>query len=238
MKSTTHFYVEVSEIGANQILVTGDVAHPNSYRVSRAGTQMARRFAQRRADQHRTARCSNVRVMRSWPDRSPAGRLDFSNLRGDASRDTRLENGDIVFVPPRGPQVRVAGAVLRPATYEFAGTETVGEVIRLAGGFKENADQRRVQIERLVPVSERTTPGSDRRIVDVAEDFFATSRVYSRNVVARPRSSGCRSHRVVVQRQQWTPGLVAFSPSTHLFDALRRAGGLKPDSYLGLVLSW
>src|SRR3712207_8191879 len=36
--------------------------------------------------------------------------------------------------------------------------------------------------------------------------------------------------------RSWTPGLVGFTPGMRLSEALRLAGGLKPDAYLGQVL--
>ena len=38
--ATTRFYIDVSQMGTNQVFVNGDVEHPDSYRVSRAGTVM------------------------------------------------------------------------------------------------------------------------------------------------------------------------------------------------------
>lgn len=43
-------------------------------------------------------------------------------------------------------------------------------------------------------------------------------------------------NQVEVTGNVWTPGRVGFRPGMRLSDALRRAGGLKPDSYLGQVL--
>ena len=104
-------------------------------------------------------------------------------LRGDASRDVRLESNDVIFVPPRGPQTRIAGAVLRPATYELKPGQTLAEAIQMAGGFTESADRRRIFIERIVPPAERTTAGSDRRVVDVPSDLFDSAPVRPGDVI-------------------------------------------------------
>ncbi len=42
--------------------------------------------------------------------------------------------------------------------------------------------------------------------------------------------------RVTVSGDVWTPGAQGFSPGMRLSDALKLAGGLKPDAYLGSVL--
>ena len=51
----------------------------------------------------------------------------------------------------------------------------MGAVITLAGGFRPEADYRRVQIERIVPPADRTAPGADRRVFDVESDMMVRS---------------------------------------------------------------
>jgi polysaccharide export outer membrane protein len=72
-------------------------------------------------------------------------------LRGDATADARLQPGDVIFVPPVGPTVAVAGEVRRPAIYELRGERGIADLIALAGGFTANADRTTVKLERVVP---------------------------------------------------------------------------------------
>src|SRR5690606_16335345 len=85
-------------------------------------------------------------------------------VRGNASGDVRLENGDRIFVPPVRSQVRVEGAVRRPAIYETKSGETLRDVLAFAGGFRSDALVRRIQIDRIVPPSEQR-PGFYRTLV-------------------------------------------------------------------------
>src|ERR1041384_2345434 len=86
----------------------------------------------------------NIQIRRG---QATVGVLDVYDylVRGDASKNVRLEAGDVVFVPPHGRRARVVGAVLRPATYELRQGETIADLIRTAGGFTANADPGRVQ---------------------------------------------------------------------------------------------
>src|SRR5215471_9076344 len=171
----TRFYVDVGTMGANQIFVHGDVKHPGSYRVSRAGTVMTALY--KAGGPTNSGSMRDVQVRRGGQLDATLDVYDYA-LKGDASNDLRLENGDIVFVPSRGPQVRVAGAVLRPATYEAKDNQSVASMIRAAGGFSEVADRRRVQIERVVPPSERTTAGRDRNVIDVPAELLEAAPVH------------------------------------------------------------
>src|SRR2546422_3750044 len=76
-------------------------------------------------------------------------------LRGDTRSDIRLETGDVVFVPVHGRRVQISGAVRRPATYELGPGETLLELVRVAGGFRADAELRRVTIHRILPVADR-----------------------------------------------------------------------------------
>ena len=42
-------------------------------------------------------------------------------LKGDRSRDIRLQSGDTIFIPAAGPQVALGGAVTHPGIYELRG---------------------------------------------------------------------------------------------------------------------
>ena len=231
--ATTRFYVDVAQMGANQVYVHGDVMRPGAYRISRAGTVMTALYQSGGPTANGTMR--GVRVMRGGHLAATLDVYDYA-LHGDAGNDLRLENGDIVFVPPRGPQVRVAGAVLRPATYETKATQTVADVIRAAGGFAERADQRRVQIRRIVPPTERTTAGRDRVIIDVPPELIESAPVRGGDVILVPVIAGRVTSRVTVAGDVWSPGSIGFAPGMSLYDALRRVGGLKPDAFLGDVL--
>jgi polysaccharide export outer membrane protein len=231
--ATTRFYIDVASMGANQIFVNGDVKEPGSYRMSRAGTVMNALYLAGGPTENGSMRA--VQVKRNGETVATLDVYDYA-LNGDAAHDVRLETNDVVFVPPRGPQVRIAGAILRPATYEIKPGQTVTEAVRLAGGFTETADRRRVFIERIVPPEQRTTAGTDRRVVDVPSDLFDSAPVRGGDVIRVVEISRRLATRIDVKGNVWTPGMVEFSPGMHLSDALRRAGGLKPDSYLGQVL--
>jgi protein involved in polysaccharide export with SLBB domain len=140
-----------------------------------------------------------------------------------------------VFVPPRGGQIRVSGAVLRPATYELKNGQTLADVVEMAGGFTPQADRRRIQVERIVPPDQRGATGSDRRMADFSAELLATAPALGGDIIRVVEVPNRVAMRVNVRGSVWTPGALGYSPGMTLFDALRRAGGLRPDSYLGEV---
>ena len=230
--ASTRFYLDLGQMGTNQVYVNGDVVHPNSYRVSRASTVLTALYMAGGPTSRGSLR--RVEVRRNGQVAATLDVYDYA-LHGDASKDIRLENGDIVFVPPRGGEVRIAGAVLRPATYELKSGQSLSEAIDMAGGFTPAADRRRIQVERIVPPDKRGSSGTDRGWRTFRPSF---SRRRRRSAATSFESSKFRTRvasRVNVRGSVWTPGALGFAPGMTLFDALRRAGGLRPDSYLGDV---
>jgi polysaccharide biosynthesis/export protein len=233
----THFSLNVSRVGTNQVIVTGDVAQPNAYAVSRAGTAMDALYKAQGPTERGSLR--NVQVRRGS---QTVGVLDVYDylIHGNASKDLRLENGDVIFVPPHGPRARVVGAVLRSATYELKPGESVADLIQMAGGFTAEADPGRVQIERIIPPAQRRGLGTARQIIEVPRALFTNGAVSEAtiedgDVVHVGEVPGHLAARVAVEGNVWSPGEIGFVPGMTLTDALRRAGGLRPDTYLGQV---
>ncbi|MEM3553597.1 MAG: SLBB domain-containing protein [Candidatus Bathyarchaeia archaeon] len=71
-------------------------------------------------------------------------------LKGDKSKDVMLQAGDIVFVPPCGPLVGIAGNVKRPAVYELKDKFDLETLINMAGGIIPSGYIQHVQVERIV----------------------------------------------------------------------------------------
>ena len=236
--ATTHFTVTVSKLRSNQIFVNGDVEHPGSYRISSAGTALTALYAAGGPSDIGSLR--KISVRRGGKTVATLDVYDYL-LRGDASGDVRLENGDVVFVPVHGAYVRIAGEVNRPATYELKEGETLADLINAAGGFSATAGRQRLQIERITPPSQRSGAGRDRVVLEVTSDQLAGGNVPALRVeagdVVRVEPVDLRvRNRIAVAGNVWLPGTQGFTAGMTLSQALRRAGGAKPDSYLGEVL--
>jgi protein involved in polysaccharide export with SLBB domain len=236
--ATTHFYITPARLGSNQIFVTGDVLQPGSYRISSAGTALTALYAARGPSDNGSLR--RVLVRRGGMAVDTLDVYDYL-LNGNSANDVRLTSGDLIFVPIHGGRVRIVGEVARPATYEIKPGETLSDALRFAGGFTAAAATRRVQIERIVPPGQRPLGGRDRVVTDVVSDQLTTGNAPAVSVlpgdVIRVFSVASRvRNRIYVRGNVWAPGSQGIAPGTRLSDALRVAGGVKPDVYLGQVL--
>jgi len=234
--ATTRFSISVARLRSNQIFVVGEVARPGSYRVSAAGTALTALYAAGGPTMNGSLRAVQIRR-----NGRTVGTIDLYDylLRGDASRDARLLNGDIVFVPIHTGRVRVIGEVVRPGTYEVGQSGSLSEIVRAAGGLLPTAARSRIQIDRLTPVRDRSRPGSDRAVLDVAgtdSGEIPALALVNGDIVHVLKVADRVRNRVIVRGNVFTPGLVGMTGGMRLSDAIRKAGGLKPDTYLGQVL--
>ncbi|HYW49027.1 MAG TPA: SLBB domain-containing protein, partial [Gemmatimonadaceae bacterium] len=234
--ATTRFSISVARLRSNQIFVVGEVARPGSYRVSAAGTALTALYAAGGPTMNGSLRAVQIRR-----NGRTIGTIDLYNYltQGDASNDARLLNGDIVFVPFHTGRVRVIGEINRPGTYEIGTGGSLADIIRAAGGLRPTAARARIQIERVTAPRDRTTPGSDRAVLDVtggaAGDIPALA-LSDGDIVRVPKVADRVRNRVVLRGNVFTPGTIGLTPGMTLSEALRKAGGLKPDTYLGQVL--
>lgn len=229
-EASAFFDVSLGKLRTNQVYVIGEVVEPGAYEVSSLATALTALYWA--GGPGRAGSFRNVLVNRGGETTRRVDLYDYL-LRGDASQDIRLEQGDIVFVPTAERRIRVDGAVIRPAIYELKEGETLADAIRFAGGVQPEADLRRVQIQRVLP-ADRRAPGADRAILDVS----LTSPAEAEDV---PLRDGDRvtvfavldeaRNWVVVAGGVWHPGTYAVEADTRLWDVIERAGGLLPDAY-------
>ena len=233
----TRMHVTVARLRTNQIFVIGDVVRPGSYQISSAGTVLTALYAARGPSASGTFR--QIAVRRGGRTVRTFDLYDYL-LRGENAADIRLESGDVVFVPVHGPLVELVGQIIRPAIYELAAGESLRDLIAAAGGFNPQALRRRVQINRILPPAARGPGGRDRVVLDVALDGAGeTAPAFPLEPGDRVTVFGVTERRralVTVRGNVWQAGEVGFIPGMTLSDAIRQAGGPKPDVYLEQIL--
>jgi polysaccharide export outer membrane protein len=237
-RGSTKFQVSVGRLRNIQVYVVGDVVRPGAYQISGAGTVLTALYSAGGPTSNGSFRKIEVRRSDKLVDS-----LDLYDylLHGINAGEVRLQTGDVVFVPVHGSFVKLVGEVTRPAVYELQPGETLRQLIDYAGGFGPSAYQARVRIHRILPFESRTPTGGARVVVDVAPDQLAGGAVPavpmapgdSVTVLAIPER--LRGY-VTVRGNVWVEGQVGFRPGMKLSDAIRLAGGPKPDVYLDRIL--
>lgn len=154
----TRASITLGQLRSIRIFVLGDVNRPGSFTVSGLSTMTNALFAS-----GGVTPVGSLRQVQLKRQGRTVGEMDLYDLllRGDNRDDARLQPGDVIFVPPLGDTVAVAGEVQRPAIYELRGEKALDQVIRLAGGLTAAAYPGKVRIERIDPDRARSVLISD-----------------------------------------------------------------------------
>lgn len=203
--------VTLGQLRSIQIFVVGYARRPGSYTVSSLSTLVNALFASGGPSLHGSMR--HIQVKRGGAVVSDFDLYAFL-LKGDKSKDVVLLPGDVVYIPPVGPQVALAGSVNFPAIYELHSTATLAEAMETAGGLTSVADGGRVVVERI---ENRTT----RKVDEFTLDGTGNGRELRDGDLVRVFSISPRFENAVTLRGNVAqPGRYPFRPGMKIRDLI------------------
>lgn len=144
----------VGRLRSIQVLVVGNARYPGTYTIGSLSTLVNAIFASGGPTPQGSLR--HIQVRR---DGKTITDFDFYDLviKGDKSKDVRLQPGDVLYIPPVGPLAAISGSVNTPAIYELKGASTLNDLLEIAGGFSSLADTAKITVERVVDHQARKT---------------------------------------------------------------------------------
>ena len=137
---------DVGQIRAIQVYVSGQARRPGVYTVSSLSSLVDAIFTSGGPSVQGSMR--HIQLRRGNRQVTDFDLYEFL-IRGDKAKDAKLESGDVIFIPPVGPQTAVTGSVRNPAIYELRADETLSTLLADAGGVSSVAAEARVSIERI-----------------------------------------------------------------------------------------
>lgn len=212
----------------SQVFVIGEVERPGAYQVSAFATVF-----------HAIARAGGPTERGSFRriELRRGGQLvqeiDLYSylLRGDATQDRRVEQGDVIYVPVNTRAVEVRGAVRRPAVFELKEGEGFGALLAMAGGLLPTASTERLQVDRILPADQRQ-PGIERVVVDVPfggrSSALDSVPLVDGDIVTVFTIGRLRRNSVELRGEVYQPGTYEFRPGLTLGALLEQAQGLLP----------
>jgi protein involved in polysaccharide export with SLBB domain len=144
----------VGRLRSIQVLVVGDARYPGTYTISSLSTLVNAVFVSGGPVPQGSLR--HIQVRR---DGSTITDFDFYDLlvKGDKSKDVRLQPGDVLYFPHVGPLVAISGSVNSPGIYEIKPASTLKDLIEAAGDLSTLADTSKITIDRVVDHQSRKT---------------------------------------------------------------------------------
>ena len=139
--------VDAGQLRSIQIFVVGQARRPGSYTVSSLSTLVNALFASGGPSTQGSLR--HVLLKRQGKTITDFDLYDLL-VNGDKSKDVQLLPGDVIFIPPPGPQIALTGSVRHPAIYELRDNNTtLQQLLDNAGGTSTVASSSRISIERI-----------------------------------------------------------------------------------------
>jgi protein involved in polysaccharide export with SLBB domain len=166
----TKFYkdieVSVSFIQLRKLTVyaVGQARNPGSYSLGSEATLSTALFASGGPNQNGSIR--KVQIKRQGNTVAEFDLYSFLS-KGDKSKDIKLQDGDVLFYPKADGFMALVGKVNTPGVYEIkenqSSSETLGDILNLAGGVPLTADVRRATLESF-----RVGVDQPRKLIDIA----------------------------------------------------------------------
>ena len=146
--------VNIGRLRSIQIVVVGNARYPGTYTISSLSTLINAIFVSGGPSAQGSLR--HIQVRR---DGTTITDFDFYDLliKGDKSKDVRLQPGDVLYIPHVGPLVAISGSVNTPAIYEMKENSTLSDLIEVAGDLSTVADTSKITIDRFVEHQARKT---------------------------------------------------------------------------------
>lgn len=213
-----------------KVYVVGEVKSPGDYSISSLSTLINALSAAGGPTTDGSLR--SISIVREGKQVESVDLYSFF-LKGDKSRDIRLQPGDTIFVPTVGPVAGIAGNVRRPAIYELKGEKNLKELLDLANGIVPTGYLQRMQISRVETGDKKiiTDVNLDpNNIGKVLDELTTTITIKDMDLVKIfPIDSTLRGY-ARLEGYVLRPGDYALQPGMHV-DQLLSKDNLLPEYY-------
>lgn len=218
----TEIRVSLGQIRTIQVNVMGEVAMPGTYSLSSLSTIFHALY--RAGGVNNLGSLRNIRLFRNNKEIATLDIYDFI-LKGKTLNDSRLQEGDVIIVPPYEMLVDIQGNVKRPMFYEMKKGETVETLINYAGSFTGNAYTKNVRMTRQ--------NGREYQIYTIDDIDYSVFKLMDGDVVSISAMLDRYENKLEIKGAVYRPGIYQFSGQLNTVKQLiEKADGIKGDAFL------
>jgi polysaccharide export outer membrane protein len=227
--------VSLAKLKPIKIFVMGEVSQPGGYNISSFATVFNALYAV--GGPLVSGSLREIRVIRNNKVITTVDLYDYL-LEGKLIGDVRLQNNDMIFIPPRKKSVSIKGEVLRPAIYELKENENLEKLLHFSGGLKTTAYIGRAQVERIIPFDQREKYSVEKEILDIDLTSFIRKMVsdislYDKDIITVFPIIDKIENSVTIQGAVRRPGNYDLNKAATITDLIEEADGLLPETYYG-----
>ncbi|WP_302063676.1 SLBB domain-containing protein, partial [uncultured Duncaniella sp.] len=206
--------------------ILGEVATPGTFRMSPFSSVFHALYLSGGINDIGSLR--NIQVLRN--NKKVAGVDIYEYLfNGKTNGNIRLQEGDVIIVPPYEQLVSIDGNVKRPMYYEIKPDETIKTILDYAGGFTGDAYSGMVRLERQ--------SGTENELYNIERGEFGSYRLKDGDMITVGTILDRYANRVELKGAVYRPGMFAIGRDIRtVSDLIRKADGLTDNAYDDRVL--
>ncbi len=144
--------------------------------------------------------------------------------KGITTKNIRLEDNDVILVPPYVKRIEIKGEIRREGLYEPADRESLSQLIAIASGFTEKAYRRNISVQRFTD--------EQQKLLTIEESKFNQFDFQDGDVVLIGEVLERFANRIQVVGAINHSGDYELKDGMRLNDLIQQAGGVKSDALL------
>lgn len=222
----TDIQVTLGQVRTIQVDILGEVATPGTFRMSPFASVFHALY--RAGGINDIGSLRNIQVLRNG--KKVAGVDIYEYLfDGKTNGNIRLQEGDVIIVPPYDQLVSIDGNVKRPMYYEIKPDETIKSLLEYSGGFTGDAYEGMVRLARQ--------SGTENELYNIERGEFASYRLQDGDIITVGTILDRYANRVELKGAVYRPGMFAIGKDINtVSDLVKKADGVTDDAYTDRVL--
>ena len=219
---TTFMKMSLGEIRSIRVNVMGEVVVPGTYTLPSLASLFHALYCAGGVNNIGSLRA--VKVSRGGKPLAEVDIYDYL-LKGKSGLDIRLEDGDVIIVPPYQNLVAVSGKVKRPLIYEMKEGEAMADLLDFAGGFTGDAYKEAVRVIRK--------SGREYQVFNVEKTGFTQFTLTDGDEVSVGAVLDRFENRVEIRGAVYRAGMYALDGQVSTVRQLiEKAEGVRDDAFL------
>lgn len=231
LKAYTNIQISVSlgRLRGIKVFILGEARKPGAYTISALSNSFHALYAA-----GGPTKIGSMRKIKLIRKGSPEMPVDLYNvlLKGDNSQDYKVQASDIIFIPPIGDVVGVAGNVKRPAIYELKEKIKLSDILDMAGGISSVGYLQRIQIERIQEHLRKTVLDLEFKSLSDLKNSPNNLELQDGDLISIFPITPIRYNFVSISGNVLRPGDYELKQGMRLKDLIDKAGGILPGTYL------
>jgi protein involved in polysaccharide export with SLBB domain len=219
--------ISLGNVRSITVSMIGEVRQPGSYTVSSLATVFNMLYAA--GGPSRSGSWRQIQIIRGDTVLTEFDIYDLI-VHANQTNNIRLNDQDIIKIPPYLNRVRLNGEVKRPGIYEMKDGETLNDLVNFSGGFSANAYTDRIILHRMTNIQ--------RSIADIRWPEGGDMEMRNGDEIEITEVTDRYENRVRIEGAVFREGDYELTEGMTLLDLIDKAEGTRDEAFLdrGIII--